>query len=83
MSASITLILCWIGLAVLSVGTVVLGNAGMSLTLAGAVLAVAFGKAWLITDGFMELRHAPLRWRGLLLSWPLVMVVGVLLALVL
>ncbi len=83
MSASKTLIFCWMALAVLSVGTVMLGNAGTTLTLAGAVLLVAFGKAWLITDGFMELRHAPLRWRGLLLSWPLVMVAGVLLALTL
>ena len=82
MSASITLILCWLGLAALSVCTVLLGGAGATPLLAGAVLLVALGKAWLISDGFMELRHAPLRWRALLISWPLVMAGGVLLALV-
>ena len=63
MPASRTLILCWLGLALLSVASVQLG------------------KAWLITDGFMELRHAPRLWRGLLLAWPLTMALGVLLAL--
>ena len=64
----------------LSISTVVLGNAGAT-ALAGGVLLAAFGKAWLITDGFMELRHAPWPWRLLLLGWPLVIAVGVLLTL--
>ncbi|MEZ3133238.1 cytochrome C oxidase subunit IV family protein [Stutzerimonas kunmingensis] len=81
MSASKTLVACWLGLALLSVSTVLLGNAGATLALAGAVLLTAFGKAWLITDGFMELRHAPQAWRLLLLAWPLVLVLGVLLTL--
>ena len=81
MSASRTLILCWLGLALLSVASVQLGNAGATLLMASAVLLAALGKAWLITDGFMELRHAPRLWRGLLLAWPLAMAAGVLLAL--
>lgn len=81
MSASKVLVACWLGLAVLSISTVVLGNAGATLALAGGVLLAAFGKAWLITDGFMELRHAPRAWRLLLLAWPLVLVLGVLLTL--
>ncbi|HUE92191.1 cytochrome C oxidase subunit IV family protein [Pseudomonas sp.] len=81
MSASRTLILCWLGLAVLSVASVQLGNAGATLLMASAVLLSALGKAWLITDGFMELRHAPRMWRWLLLGWPVAMAAGVLLAL--
>jgi len=78
MSASKVLVACWLGLAVLSISTVVLGNAGATLALAGGVLLAAFGKAWLITEGFMELRHAPRLWRLLLLGWPLLMAGGVL-----
>ncbi|MDO9623836.1 MAG: cytochrome C oxidase subunit IV family protein [Pseudomonas sp.] len=81
MSASNTLIACWLALAVLSVTSVQLGNAGATLLMASAVLLAALGKAWLITDGFMELRHAPRLWRWLLLAWPLTMALGVLLAL--
>lgn len=81
MSASRTLILSWLGLVALSVASVQLGNSGATLSLATLVLLAALGKAWLITDGFMELRHAPRLWRGLLLGWPLTMAVGVLLAL--
>jgi len=66
------LILCWLGLVALSITSVQLGNAGAGLLLAAAVLLVALGKAWLIADGFMHLRHAPPLWRGLLLGWPLV-----------
>jgi hypothetical protein len=51
--------------------------------LALLVLLAALAKAWLISDGFMELRHAPRLWRGLLLGWALVMVLGVLLSLLL
>jgi nitric oxide reductase NorF protein len=71
-STSRVLILCWLGLVVLSVTSVQLGNAGAGLLLAAAVLLAALGKAWLIADGFMHLRHAPPLWRGLLLGWPLV-----------
>ena len=80
MSASKVLICCWFGLAVLSVATVMLGNSGSTLLLAVGVMAIALIKAWLITDGFMELRHAPALWRLLLLCWPLAMAAGIVLA---
>lgn len=83
MSASKVLIVCWLALAMLSIATVVLGSSGSTLLLAGGVLAVALIKAWLISDGFMELRHAPLQWRLLLSAWPVVMAGGILLAMLL
>jgi hypothetical protein len=60
---------CWIGLLLLSLASLwlvaapVLSWATMGLSLA------ALGKAWLIVDGFMELRHGPRLWRALLLAW--------------
>ena len=83
MSASNVLIGCWLGLAVLSIATVVLGSSGSTLLLAVGVLAVALIKAWVISDGFMELRHAPLQWRLLLATWPVAMAAGILLAMLL
>lgn len=80
MSASKVLIGCWLLLAALSIATVLLGRSGSTLLLACSVLVVALLKAWLISDGFMELRHAPLMWRLLLSCWPLAMAVGMLLA---
>ena len=80
MSASSVLVLCWFGLALLTTLTVLLGSSGSTLLLAAGVLAVALVKAWLISDGFMELRHAPRMWRLLLLCWPLAMAGGILLA---
>jgi len=80
MSASKVLIVCWLVLAALSTATVVLGNAGSTLLLAGAVLAVALLKGWVITERFMEMCHAPVMWRLLMLGWPLVMAGGILLA---
>lgn len=81
MSASQLLIGAWLGLVLLSVGSVQLGSAGAGLTLASAVLLAALVKAWLIADNFMHLRHAPPLWRGLLLGWPLLVGALVLLAL--
>ncbi|QBF26481.1 hypothetical protein EXN22_12545 [Pseudomonas tructae] len=66
MSSSIFLLLCWLALACLSLGSVLLGQGAL-------VLLLAVAKAWLITDGFMELRHGPQRWRWLMLSWALVL----------
>ena len=83
MSASKVLIGCWFWLAILSVATVILGNSGSTLLLAACVLVVALVKAWLISDGFMELRHAPLQWRLLLATWPVVMAGGILVAMLL
>ena len=69
MSASRVLIACWMTLAVLSTGTVALGQVAATGLVSIAILVVAVTKAWLIADGFMELRHAPRLWRRLVLSW--------------
>ncbi|MNF68272.1 cytochrome C oxidase subunit IV family protein [Pseudomonas sp. Irchel s3a18] len=84
MSVSRFLLVCWAALATLSVCTVVLAQSGATWPLSMAILLVAVGKAWLITDGFMELRRAPRLWRGLMVSWALVLaaVVGLMLVLV-
>ena len=84
MSASRFLIVCWAALATLSVSTVLLAQSGATGVLSVAILLVAVVKAWLITDGFMEMRHAPRLWRRLLVSWALVLavVVGVMLVVV-
>jgi cytochrome c oxidase subunit IV len=73
MSVSRVLLVCWAALATLSVCTVALAQAGATWLLSIAILLVAVGKAWLITDGFMEMRHAPRLWRRLMLSWALVL----------
>lgn len=83
MSASKVLVGCWVALVILSMLTVLLGSAGSTLLLGTTLLAVALVKAWLITDGFMELRHAPATWRLLLLGWPLVMAGGIVLVMTL
>ena len=84
MSASRFLLVCWAALATLSVSTVLLAQSGATGLLSVAILLVAVVKAWLITDGFMEMRHAPRLWRRLLVSWALVLavVVGVMLVVV-
>lgn len=73
MSNSHVLILCWMALAVLSGGTVALGQFAGSGVVSVALLSVAVTKAWLIADGFMELRHAPRLWRWLVFSWAVVL----------
>ncbi|MBB3239918.1 cytochrome c oxidase subunit IV [Pseudomonas sp. Tn43] len=77
MSASRFLLICWAALAALSVCTVVLAQTGATWLLSVAILLVAVGKAWLITDGFMEMRHAPRLWRRLMVSWAVVLAVVV------
>ena len=66
-------------LAVLSSATVALGQAAATGLVSIAILTVAVAKAWLIADGFMELRHAPRLWRRLVLSWAVVLasVIGI------
>jgi hypothetical protein len=78
MTVSRVLVACWAGLASLSVCTVALAQVGATSLLTIAILLVAVGKAWLIADGFMEMRHAPRLWRSLMLSWAvaLALVVG-------
>ena len=82
MSASRLLLVCWAALATLSVCTVVLAQVGATWLLSVAILLVAVGKAWLITDGFMEMRHAPRMWRRLMVSWAVVLAAVVGLTLV-
>ena len=77
MSTSRILIVCWTMLAVLSTATVALAQVAANGLVAIAILTVAVTKAWLIADGFMELRHAPRLWRRLVLSWGVVLAVGV------
>ncbi|KZN21013.1 MULTISPECIES: cytochrome C oxidase subunit IV family protein [Pseudomonas] len=83
MSASRFLLVCWAALATLSVCTVVLAQMGATWRLSVAILLVAVGKAWLIADGFMEMRHAPRLWRRLMVSWGVVLAAVVGLTLVL
>ena len=71
------LLACWVALVLLSLATVAsLGLPSARDTLL-VLLLLALGKAWLIVDGFMELRHAPWPWRALMLAWPLTMALGV------
>ena len=71
------LLACWLALVLLSLATLAsLGLATPRQVLA-SLLLLALGKAWLIVDGFMELRHAPWPWRALMLAWPLAMALGV------
>lgn len=83
MSTSRVLIACWMALAVLSTGTVALGQIAATGLVSIAILVVAVTKAWLIADGFMELRHAPRLWRRLVLSWAAVLasVIGIVISL--
>jgi len=74
-STSRVLIICWTMLAVLSTATVALAQVAANELVAIVILAVAVTKAWLIADGFMELRHAPRGWRRLVLSWGVVLAV--------
>ncbi|MGE7958286.1 cytochrome C oxidase subunit IV family protein [Pseudomonas sp. NPDC089530] len=75
MSAGRVSLICWVALVGLSLGTVWLGGwlerGAAREPLALLILLLAVAKAWLIADGFMELRHGPLLWRALLLGWPL------------
>ncbi|EPJ77637.1 MULTISPECIES: cytochrome C oxidase subunit IV family protein [Pseudomonas] len=80
MSASRVLIACWMTLAVLSTGTVALGQIAATGLVSIAILVVAVTKAWLIADGFMELRHAPRLWRWLVLSWAALLAIAISLA---
>lgn len=77
MSTSRVLIACWMTLAVLSTGTVALGQIATTELVSIAILVVAVTKAWLIADGFMELRHAPRLWRRLVLSWAALLAIAI------
>ncbi len=60
----------WLVMLVATAITWQLGEAGAAGTLAiAAMLFIAFIKGRLVILDFMELRHAPLRWRILLECW--------------
>ncbi|WP_260957857.1 cytochrome C oxidase subunit IV family protein [Pseudomonas citri] len=82
MSASRLLIASWMLLALLSTGTVALGQMAATGVVSVAILAVAVTKAWVIAEGFMELRHAPWLWRGLVVCWAVLLAVVIGLVLV-
>lgn len=65
--------LCWLGLVVLSLLSLWLVTAPVASWAALALSVAALGKAWLIVDSFMELRHGPRLWRVSLLAWSLCM----------
>ncbi|WP_161864159.1 cytochrome C oxidase subunit IV family protein [Pseudomonas yangonensis] len=66
-------LLCWLSLILLSLLSLWLVTAPIASWTALALSAAALGKAWLIVDGFMELRHGPRLWRASLLAWSLCM----------
>jgi heme/copper-type cytochrome/quinol oxidase subunit 4 len=67
-----TAIAVGVALAVLTVGSYVLGIdhlLGFSRIAMAIILVVAFVKVWLVTQYFMDIRHAP-RWLGrLVYGW--------------
>jgi hypothetical protein len=66
-------LLYWLSLVLLSLLSLWLVTAPIASWTALALSAAALGKAWLIVDGFMELRHGPRLWRASLLAWSLCM----------
>lgn len=64
---------CWLGLLLLSLLSLWLVSAPVPSWAALALALAALGKAWLIVDGFMELRQGPRLWRAALLTWSLCM----------
>jgi hypothetical protein len=54
------------------------GNAGMAPVL--LMFSLAFVKALLVMLDFMELRHAPVLWRRILVGWLVLVTSGIVLA---
>lgn len=72
--SEVFLALCWLALMLATLATVYWGAQQNSLALQlAATLPIALFKSGLIIDGFMELRHAGVRWRLLMYGWPLAM----------
>lgn len=67
------LLLCWLALLLLSLLSLWLVAAPVASWAPLALSLAALAKAWLIVDGFMELRHGPWLWRASLLIWSLCM----------
>ncbi|QLF92650.1 cytochrome C oxidase subunit IV family protein [Pseudomonas sp. ABC1] len=74
------ILLCWAGLLLLSLCSLGLVAAPVPHWTALALVVLALGKAWLIIDGFMELRPVRGPWRALLLCWSLCMALALFLA---
>lgn len=68
--ATLTLNRIWLIMLFATLTTWGLGEGGAGGRLAMlTMLAMAFIKGVLVIDDFMELRHAPLLWRVLLIGW--------------
>lgn len=68
------LLACWLSLMLLTAATVYWGSHASTLLLQVVViLVIALIKSGIIIDGFMELWHAPAKWRLLMYGWPVVM----------
>jgi hypothetical protein len=74
----------WLLLLAVTGVTYWLGESGQmanaSLMPVLGIFGIAFVKAWVIIQDFMELRHAPKLWRNLLLAWLLVVISMIVLA---
>lgn len=74
----------WLLLLAVTGVTYGLGESGQmanaSLMPVLGIFGIAFVKAWVIIQDFMELRHAPKLWRNLLLAWLLVVISMIVLA---
>jgi hypothetical protein len=74
----------WLLLLAVTGVTYWLGESGQmanaSLTPVLGIFGIAFVKAWVIIQDFMELRYAPKLWRNLLLAWLLVVISMIVLA---
>lgn len=74
----------WLFLLLATAVTFGMGESGFSDTGRGLAVLVmfslAFAKGLSVILYFMELRHAPLLWRLLLVGWLVVVVAGILLA---
>lgn len=69
LTVSRTLCLCWLALVLMSLISVGLGAQPQRVAVT-LVLLLALFKSWLISERFMALRNGPRYLRGLLLFWP-------------
>lgn len=74
----------WLALVVATLITFSLGESGLSgrAGIAPVLLmfALAYGKGMLVILDFMELRHAPVLWRRLMVGWLTLVLVAIVLA---
>jgi cytochrome c oxidase subunit IV len=63
----------WLLLIGATAATVWMYEDGLArVTVGAAILAITYAKGRLVILDFMELRHAPLLWRGLMEGWMLI-----------